>query len=74
MKCKKKIWQTMMDIIILDFLMFCQFFYSPQVERSVIICNKYGIYEFSHNLPSHLRLGILGNYNRSTESPNIIEL
>ena len=34
---------------------------SPQMERSVIISNKHGIYELPHVLPNDLRFGILGN-------------
>ena len=41
-----------------DFLMVEQIFFSPQVKRSVIISNKYGIYEFPHELPNDLRLRI----------------
>ena len=45
-----------MVIIFRDFLMFEQFFFPSQVKRSVIISDKYGIYE----LPNDLRLRILG--------------
>ena len=38
-----------------------QMFLSPQAERSVIIDNKHGMYEWPHNLPNGLRLKILGN-------------
>ena len=48
---------TMMD----NFLILYQFFFSPQVKRSVIIGNKHGICELSHELPNDLRLRILGN-------------
>ena len=41
----------------LDILMFDEIFVSPQVERIVIISNKYGIYE----LPNDLRLRTLEN-------------
>ena len=47
-----RFFDTLMPLII-----FC----SPQVKRSVIICNKYGIYELFHELPNKLRLRILGN-------------
>ena len=33
-----------------------QFFLSPKVKRSVIISNKYGIYELPQELPNDLRL------------------
>ena len=41
--------------------MFYQIFFSPQVKQSMIISNKFGIYELSHELPKDLRLRILGN-------------
>ena len=53
-----------------DFLMFYQFFFSPQVKRSVIITNKHGIYELPLELPYDLRLRILGNYEISGKSKN----
>ena len=40
--------------------MFYEIFLSPQVKRIMIISNKHGIYEFPHELPNDLRLGILG--------------
>ena len=48
---------TITDIIFEEFLILYQIFFSPQVKRSMIISNKYGIYE----LPNDLRLSILGN-------------
>ena len=33
-----------------------QIFLSPQVKRSLIISNKYGIYELPQELPNELRL------------------
>ena len=41
--------------------MFYQIFVSIQVERSVIITYKLGIYELPYELPNNLRLKILGN-------------
>ena len=41
--------------------MFYQIFFSPQVKRSVIIINKYGIYELPYELPINLILRVLGN-------------
>ena len=38
-----------------------QIFFLPQVERSVIISNKHGIYELPHELPNDLKFTILGN-------------
>ena len=43
-----------MFIIFWDFLMVEQIFFSPQVKRSVIISNKYGIYQLPHELPNDL--------------------
>ena len=40
-----------MDITFEDFLILYQLFFSPQAKRSIIISNKYGIYELSHELP-----------------------
>ena len=44
-----------------DFLILYQIYLSPHVKRSVIISNKYGIYELPDQLPNDLRLRILGN-------------
>ena len=52
---------AIMDIIYLDFLIFYQIFYSSQMKQSVIISNKYGIYELPHELPNDLRVSILRN-------------
>ena len=41
--------------------MFDKIFVSPQVTRIVIISNKHGIYELSHELPNDLKLRALGN-------------
>ena len=41
---------TIMDIIFWDFLIIYQTFLSLQVKRSVIIRNKRGMYELSHEL------------------------
>ena len=48
-------------IIVLDFLMFYQIFFSPQVERCAIIANKYGIYELPHELQNDFRFRSLRN-------------
>ena len=45
---------TIMAKIFLDFLMFDQIFFSPEVKRSVIISMKHGIYELPHELPNDL--------------------
>ena len=63
-----------MEIILWDFLMFYQIFLSPQVKRSTIISNKQGVYELPRELPNDLRLRILGNKEKSGESPNFLEL
>ena len=55
-----------MHIIFSEFLILDQISCSPQVKRSVIICNKnkYCIDELSHELPYDLRLRILENWER----------
>ena len=45
----------------LDFLMFYQFFLSPQVKQSAIISKKDDIYDLPHELSNDLRLRILAN-------------
>ena len=54
--------------------MFYQIFFSPQLKRSAIISNKYGIFELPHKLQNYLRLRILGNQEISEKSQNFIEL
>ena len=51
---------TIMGIIFRDILIFYQVFFLPHGKRSVIISNKYVIYELPHELPYNLRLRILG--------------
>ena len=55
-KNQKKISKTVMVIIFWDFLMSDQIFLSSQVKQSLVISNKYGIYEFPHKLPNDWRL------------------
>ena len=55
-------------------LQFYQIFLSPQVKRSMIISNKLGVYVLPHELPNDLRPRILGNKEKSGESPNLLEL
>ena len=50
---------TIMDIIFWEFLILYQIFFSPQVKQSVIVSNKHGTYELSHELPNNLGLRIL---------------
>ena len=55
-------WNLVTTIIVImfwDFLMFYQIFFSPQVKRSVIITNNYGIWELHHKFLNDLRQ--LGN-------------
>ena len=52
---------TILDIVFWNFLILYQIFFSPLVKIRVIIINKHGIYELLHELPSDLRLKILGN-------------
>ena len=51
-----------------------QIFLSPEVKRSVIISNKYAIYELPQELPNDLRLRILGNWETSRKPQNFIKL
>ena len=55
-------------------LIFYQIFLPPQVIRSAIISNKQGVHELPHELPNDLRLRILGNKQKSGESPNLLEM
>ena len=52
--------------------MFHQILLSPQVKHSVIISNKYSIYELLYELPKDLK--ILRNSEISGKSQNFIEL
>ena len=52
---------TMMYIIFWEFLVFYEFFYSPQVKRSVIISHKHGICNLLYKLKNKVRYSILGN-------------
>ena len=63
-----------MEIILWNFLMFYQIFLSPQVKRSAIISNKQVVYKLPHKLSNNFRLRILGNKEKSGESPNLLEL
>ena len=61
-----------MFIIFSDFLMVEQIFVSLQEKRSVIICNKQGIYELHHELLNDLRLRKLGNIRKILKIYRII--
>ena len=50
-----------MDTMFGEFLVLHLLFFSPHVKRSVIMSNKYGIYEFPYELPNDVRLRTLGN-------------
>ena len=52
---------TISFMIVWDFRMFNQIFFSPQVKQLVIVAYKHSIYELPHELPNNLRLRILGN-------------
>ena len=52
--------------------MFDQLFLSIQVEGSVIISNKNGIYEFPYELLNNMKLRILKNEQISWKLPNFI--
>ena len=58
---KEKILQIIIFIILLDFLMFYQIFFSPQVKQCTIITYKHGMCEILYELLNDLRLRILGN-------------
>ena len=45
---------TIMVTIFRDFLMLDQIFLSPQVKQSVLVSERHGIYELSHELPNDL--------------------
>ena len=51
--------QTIVEIILWDFLMFYQIFLSPQVKQSA--SNKQGVYELPQELPNDLKRRILWN-------------
>ena len=53
--------------------MFYQTFFSPQVKRCVIVTYKHGIYQFSHEMPNHLKLRTLGNQKTSGKCLNPTE-
>ena len=61
-------------MIFRDVLIFDQIFLSPQVKRCMIISNKHGIFELSHELLNDLRLTNLGNKEISGIFQNVIEL
>ena len=46
---------------------------SPQVKRTASIINKHGIYKLPHELQNDLRHRILGNWEISEKSQNVIE-
>ena len=50
--------QTIMEIMLWDFLMFYQVFLSLQMKQSATISNKQGVYKFPHKLPNDLRLSV----------------
>ena len=58
---KFKTHPTIIFIIFWGFLMFYEFFLSPQVKRCAIITYKHDIYEFPHELPNKKRFKILRN-------------
>ena len=52
---------NILRIVITFYFCYYKIFFSPQVQRSVIISNKHVIYELPDELPKDLRLRILGN-------------
>ena len=67
-----KVLQTTMDIIFSEFLLLYQISFLPQVQRSVMISNKQGIYKLSNELLKGPRLRILGNLEISRKSKKFI--
>ena len=70
---QKKIFQTIIETILWEFLMFYQIFLSWQVKWCAIISNKQSVYELPHELPNDLRLRILGNNEKLGKSGNVLE-
>ena len=58
----KENFQTIMVKIFWDFSLFDQIFLSSQEKPSLIISNKHGIYQLSHDFPNNLKLQILGKW------------
>ena len=54
-KAEERCGTAIVLIIIWDFLIFYQVFFSLQVTRSAIISNKSDIYDLPHKLPNDLR-------------------
>ena len=54
--------------------MFDKIFVSPQMKRIMIISNKHGIYELTHELPNDLRFRALANKEISRKSQNVIDV
>ena len=50
-----------MDIIFWEFWLLYQIFFSSQVQQSVAMSNKHGIYKLPDKFPKDLRFRILGN-------------
>ena len=63
---------TITEIILWDFLMFYQIFFSPQVKRNAVISNKQGVCEVPRELPNDLRLRILENKEKSGKPQNLL--
>ena len=70
---QKKIFQTIIETILWEFLMFYQIFLSWQVKCCAIISNKQSVYELPHELPNDLRLRIFGNKEKLGKSGNVLE-
>ena len=49
-------------------------FFSAHLKQSLIISNKHGTYELAHQLPSNLKLRIVGNYEIAEKSHDFIGL
>ena len=72
-KPEKKL-QTRIDVMISEFLILHQFFFSVKVKQCKVFSNKHGTYELHHKLLSDVRVRTWENYERPEKSQNIIEL
>ena len=55
-KRRKKVLQTIMVILLSEFLIIDQIFLLPQLKLSVVISIKHGAYDLSNDLQNELRL------------------
>ena len=65
---ESKVFQTILVIILLEFLMLDEFFLSPQKKRIVIISNKHSIYNLPQELPKNLRSQEIRKYQEDLKT------